>query len=75
MINEKLKKQALTLSSKERAELAHMLINSLLPEKEFESEDAWSEELKKRIDRYEQGKSSTKPWSDVRKNAQALLDR
>lgn len=74
MINEKLKKQALKLSSNERAELAHLLINSLHPEKEFETEEAWSEELKKRIDRYEQGEGSSKPWSEVKKNAQALLD-
>ena len=74
MINEKIKKQVLELSEQERAELAHMLIDSLHPEKEFESEDAWSKELKKRIDRYEQGESSTKPWSEVKKNAQALLD-
>jgi hypothetical protein len=31
MINEKLKKQALELSEQERAELAHMLIDSLHP--------------------------------------------
>jgi putative addiction module component (TIGR02574 family) len=74
MINEKLKKQALELSEQERAELAHMLIDSLHPDQEFESEEAWSEELKKRIDWYEQGESSTKPWSEVKKNAQALLD-
>lgn len=73
MINEKIRKQALKLSSQERAELAHVLIDSLDPEKEFESEDAWSEELKKRIDRFEQGKGSTKSWSEVKKNAQALL--
>ena len=64
-------------ASQERAELAHMLIDSLHPEKEFESfesEDPWSEELKRRIDRYEQGKGSVKPWSEVKRNAQALLD-
>lgn len=74
MINEKIKKQALELSDQERAELAHMLIDSLHPEKELESEEAWSEELKKRIDRYEQGEISAKSWSEVKKNAQALLD-
>jgi len=68
------KKQALELYSQERAELAHLLIDSLNPEKEFESEEAWSEELKKRFDRYEQSESSSKPWSDVKKNARALLD-
>jgi len=74
MINEKIRKQALKLSSQERAELAHMLIDSLHPDKKFESEDAWSEELKKRINRYERDKSSAKPWSEVKKNAQALLE-
>src|SRR5690554_1941803 len=49
-------------------------IESLHPEKKSESKEAWSEELKKRIDRYEQGESSAKPWADVKKNAQALLD-
>jgi len=74
MINKKIKKQALKLSDQERAELAHMLIDSLNPEKEFESEDAWSKELKKRVDQYEQGESSAKPWNEIKKNAQALLD-
>lgn len=46
-----------------------MLIDSLHPEKEFDSEEAWSKEQKKRIDRYEQGESSAKPWSKVNKNA------
>jgi putative addiction module component (TIGR02574 family) len=74
MINEKIKKQALELSDQERAELAHLLIESLHPGKEFESEEAWSEELKKRIDRYEQGKSSSKSWGEVKRNSQTLLD-
>ena len=74
MINDKIKKQALQLSDQERAELAHMLIDSLHPGKEFNSEEAWSKELKKRIDLYEQGESSAKSWSEVKKNAKALLD-
>jgi len=75
MNNETIKKQALELSEEERAELAHLLIDSLNPEAEYESEKTWSKELKKRIDRYEQGASSTKPWSEVKKNAQALLNK
>ena len=74
MINEKIKKQVLNLSSQERAEFAQMLIDSLYSEQEFETEEAWSEELKKRIDRYQQGDSSAKPWNEVKKNAQTLLD-
>lgn len=75
MSNETIKKQVLELSEEERAELAHLLIDSLNPEAEFKTEEAWSKELKKRIDRYEQGASSTKPWNEVKKNAQALLNK
>lgn len=75
MSNETIKKKALELSKEERAELAHLLIDSLNPETEYESEEAWSKELKNRIDRYDQGASSTKPWSEVKKNAQALLNK
>jgi len=74
MINDKIKKQALKLSSQERAELAHLLIDSLHPEEEIGSEDAWVEELKKHIDRYELGLSSAKPWTEVKSNAQAGFD-
>lgn len=74
MIDEKIRKQALKLSDNERAELAHMLIDSLHPEKVFDSEEDWLEELKKRINRYEQGESSAKSWNEVKRNAQALLD-
>lgn len=63
MVNEAIKKQVLELSDKERAELAHLLIGSLNPEMEFESEEAWSNDLKNRISRYEQGINLTKPWS------------
>lgn len=73
MMNDRIRKQALKLSSQQRAELAHILIDSLHPEIELKSEDAWSEELKKRIDRYEQGKGSAKPWSEVKRNSQTLL--
>ncbi|MCG2588829.1 addiction module protein [Rhodohalobacter sulfatireducens] len=72
MINKKIRKQALELSHQERAELAHMLIDSLQSEKEFNSEEAWSKELKKRIDRYEQSESSAKPWSEVKKKCKVI---
>ena len=75
MGNETVKKQALELSEEERAELAHLLIDSLNPEAEYKSEKTWSKELKKRIEQFEQGASSSKPWSEVKKNAQALLNK
>ena len=74
MMNEKIKKQALNLSSEERAELAHILIESLPLADDIGSEEAWSKELKRRIDDFEQGKSSVKPWREVKKNALSQLD-
>lgn len=76
MSDENIKKKALKLSEEERAELAHLLIDSLNPESEYdESKESWSKALKKRIDRYEQGASSTISWSEVKKNAEALLNK
>lgn len=73
MISEKIKKQALKLSEEERAELAHILIKSLPPVKKLISEEAWSEELKKRIDQYEQDNRSAKSWDEIKNNARAIL--
>ncbi len=75
MINDKIKKRVLELSEQERAELAHLLIDSLHSEKESGSEKDWSEELKRRIDKYERGESSTNSWKNVNKTARSLLDR
>ena len=75
MVNEEIKKQALELSDKERAELAHLLIDSLNPVIEFESEEAWHNELKERIERYERGAGTTKSWSDIKKKAQRLINK
>lgn len=42
---------------------------------ESKSVEDWTKELRRRIDQYEQGKSSTKSWEEVKKNAQALLHK
>jgi putative addiction module component (TIGR02574 family) len=73
MVYETIKKQVLELSDKERSELAHILIDSLHPVTEYESEEAWQKELKDRISRYELGKSSAKPWGEVKRKAQRQL--
>jgi len=75
MVYETIKKQALGLSDKERAELAHILIDSLHPVKEYETEEAWQKELNERISRYEQGESSAKPWSEVKRKAQRQINK
>ena len=75
MVNEKIKKEALELSQKERARLAHMLIDSLSPEADFKSEEDWSNELKNRINQYEKGISSSTSWENVKKKGRDILDR
>jgi|AntRauTorcE11898_2_1112593.scaffolds.fasta_scaffold17699_4 putative addiction module component (TIGR02574 family) len=75
MINKSLKEQALELSQKDRAQLAHFLIDSLNPDADFESQEAWSKELESRIYQYEQGETSTKSWNKVKENAQDLLNK
>lgn len=72
MVIEKVKKKALELSDKERARLAHILIDSLQKEEAFDSEEAWSKELKNRIDRFEKGDSSASSWNEVKEKATKL---
>lgn len=75
MIKENIQQKALKLPEKERAELAQMLLESLPVESKYETEEAWSEELKRRIEEYESGEGSSTPWSKVKKNAKAMLDQ
>lgn len=46
MSNKTIKKQVLELSGEERAEVAHLLIDSLNPEAKYKSEKSWPKELK-----------------------------
>lgn len=68
MINEKIKKQALQLSSRERAELAHLLIDSLQQEEEksFPLSEVQKKELDKRLKSYESGEMEFESWDVVR---------
>lgn len=75
MIDEKIKRKALELSQKERAQLAHMLIDSLNPEVDYESAEEWSKELKTRINQYEEGASSATSWHNVKKKGMNMLDK
>jgi len=75
MVNEKIKKEALELSQEERAQLAHVLIDSLNPEAGFESEEAWSKELEHRIKQYQKGVSSSTPWKEVRTKGENILNK
>jgi putative addiction module component (TIGR02574 family) len=66
-------KQALTLSDKERAELASSLIDSLDPTIDADAELAWQQEIAHRLEEVESGRVKTIPWDDVRRKGRALL--
>ena len=66
--------KALALPEKERAELASTLINSLDPVVNENMEQAWQEEIARRLADVESGKVKLVPWDTVRQDAQATLD-
>jgi putative addiction module component (TIGR02574 family) len=66
-------KQALTLSDKERAELASSLIDSLDPTVDPNTELAWQKEIARRLEEIENGKVKTIPWDEVRRKGRVLL--
>lgn len=69
-----IKKKALQLNDKERAELAHLLLASLNPSFDYSSEEEWAHELKERIEKYESGNSETLTWEKIRKAGRNLLE-
>lgn len=74
MIKEKIQEEVLKLPKKERAELAHILIDSLRPYETYDSEEAWAEELKRRVDRFESGEGEMTSWEEVSKKARSIIE-
>ena len=73
---ERLESEALELSSRERAALAHRLIVSLdeSPDDDpTEVELAWEAEIQQRLEAYRRGEMETIPSSEVFAKARALL--
>ena len=71
--NELLQK-ALALPESERAEMAGTLIDSLDPTIDENLEQAWQQEIARRMTELESGKVKAISWDTVRKDAQAILD-
>jgi len=61
----KLIEQALGLSERDRAELAHRLLQSLEESKEEGVEDAWETEIAKRVEEVRNGTAIGRPAEDV----------
>lgn len=57
--------QALKLPAQERAAVAEHLIQSLDPSQEVEVEQAWQQEIQRRISDLDKGAASTMTWEEV----------
>jgi putative addiction module component (TIGR02574 family) len=62
---EKVLAEALSLATRERAEIAAQLITSLDGEPEEDVEAAWAAEVDRRIEDVEAGRAKLVPWGDV----------
>ena len=58
--------QASNLSERERATLAGLLIESLESEIDPDVEEAWREEIERRVAELDAGTARTVPWETVR---------
>ena len=65
--------QASELSEADRATLAALLIESLEPEQDADTEAAWAAEIKRRVAELDAGTVTTVPWSAVRDELQRRL--
>nr|WP_240488175.1 MULTISPECIES: addiction module protein [unclassified Halomonas] len=63
----------MTLSEKERAQLAHDLVASLDGMAEISVSEAWDEEICRRINNLESGKTESLEVSEALKRARALI--
>ena len=66
-------KKALTLPPNERATLAGSLIDSLEEEDEGSVQDAWDDEIARRIEELDSGKAETISWDEVRRRIATKL--
>jgi putative addiction module component (TIGR02574 family) len=66
-------KKALTLPPNERATLAGSLIESLEEVDEASVQDAWDDEIARRIEELDSGKAETISWDEVRRRIATKL--
>lgn len=70
---EKILEDALGLDDKQRARIAHALISSLDGEPEEGVEEAWDQEIARRVAEVREGKVKLIPWDEFEAEAEALL--
>ena len=59
-------KQALALDEEDRASVAGALIESLQTDVDPGAEEAWDEEIRRRLEKLDRGAAKLTPWSEVR---------
>lgn len=70
----KILEEALELSPEERADLAATLLDSLEEGEDEGVEEAWAQEIARRIQEVESGAVKTIPWSEARRRLYRVLD-
>jgi putative addiction module component (TIGR02574 family) len=71
----KVLQEALALTEKQRAEVAHELIASLDGKPDSGVEEAWEETIARRVAEVREGKAKTFPWSEVLADARKIIAR
>jgi putative addiction module component (TIGR02574 family) len=66
--------EALSLSDQDRAEIAATLIESLDPDADAQTHEAWDAEIAKRLAEIDSGAVTTIPWPEVRKMLRESVD-
>jgi putative addiction module component (TIGR02574 family) len=72
---EELSARAMTLPTRDRARLAEELLESLEGETDSSSEDAWDQEIERRVSEVEAGTAKLIPAEDVHAEARRMLNR
>ena len=68
-------RDALALPAEVRAALIDSLIGSLDIEVDQDAEEAWREEIRRRLQEVDSGAVKLIPWEDARRRLQALLEQ
>jgi putative addiction module component (TIGR02574 family) len=71
---QKVLEEALTLPPEERADVAATLLESLDEQEDEGVEEAWAQEIERRIREVESGAVKTIPWSEARRRLRERLD-
>jgi putative addiction module component (TIGR02574 family) len=71
---QKVLEEAMSLPEDERADLAAALIESLDGTADEGVEEAWAQEIERRVHEVESGAVETVPWSEARKRILTLRD-